>query len=57
VLRVILGNTKWVLGFYHFIVDELFGLAAEFKPVFSDSEAFAQKGQFYTFPRALDHEV
>lgn len=52
VLRMILGNTKWVLGFYHFVVDELFGLAAEFEPVFSDSEAFAQKGQFYTFPRS-----
>jgi hypothetical protein len=44
VLRMIVGNTKWVLDFYHFIVDELFDLADEFEPVFSDSEAFAQKG-------------
>lgn len=45
VLRMILGNTKWVLDFYHFIVDELFDLTEEFEPVFSDSEALAQKGE------------
>ncbi|KKA16860.1 hypothetical protein T310_9474, partial [Rasamsonia emersonii CBS 393.64] len=43
VLRMVLGNTKWALDFSYYILDELFELAEEFEPVFSDQEAFAQK--------------
>ncbi|KAJ9358238.1 hypothetical protein DTO027B9_2429 [Paecilomyces variotii] len=43
VLRMILGNTKWALGFANYILDELFDLQDEFQSVFSDQEAFAQK--------------
>lgn len=44
VLRMVLGNTKWALDFLHYILNELFELAAELEPVFSDQEAFTQKG-------------
>lgn len=44
-LRMILGNTKWALGFANYILDELFDLQDEFQSVFSDQEAFAQKGK------------
>ena len=44
VLRMVLGNTKWVLDFLHYILNEMLGLADELEPVFSDQEAFAQKG-------------
>lgn len=43
VLRMVLGNTKWALDFLHYILNELFELADEFEPVFSDQEAFAHK--------------
>lgn len=42
---MILGNTKWALGFANYILDELFDLQDEFQSVFSDQEAFAQKGK------------
>lgn len=42
---MVLGNTKWALDFSYYILDELFELADEFEPVFSDQEAFAQKGK------------
>lgn len=42
---MVLGNTKWALDFSYYILDELFELAEEFEPVFSDQEAFAQKGK------------
>ncbi|KAJ5107443.1 Mediator complex subunit Med16 [Penicillium angulare] len=43
ILRVILGNIKWVLDFYHYILSELFDLADEFEDLFTDQEVFAQK--------------
>jgi mediator of RNA polymerase II transcription subunit 16, fungi type len=45
VVRMILGNSKWVLDFIQYILDELFDLADDFEALFSDQEAFAQKGK------------
>lgn len=42
---MILGNTKWALDFSHYVLDELFDLQDDFESVFSDQEAFAQKGK------------
>ncbi|KAJ5279815.1 Mediator complex subunit Med16 [Penicillium angulare] len=43
ILRVILGNIKWVLDFSHYILSEVFDLADEFEDLFTDQEVFAQK--------------
>ncbi|KAL4782995.1 mediator of RNA polymerase II transcription subunit 16 [Aspergillus varians] len=43
VLRMVLGNTKWVLDFSLYILNELFDLADELESVLFDHEAFSQK--------------
>lgn len=43
VLRMVLGNTKWVLDFFLYTLNELFDLADEFESVPTDQEAFNQK--------------
>lgn len=43
VLRMVLGNTRWVLDFSQYILNEVFDLADEFESVLSDQEAFTQK--------------
>ncbi len=43
VLRMVLGNTKWVLDFFLYTLNELFDLADEFESVPADQEAFNQK--------------
>ncbi|KAJ5637510.1 hypothetical protein N7490_007389 [Penicillium lividum] len=43
ILRVLLGNIKWVLDFIQFILSEAFDLADEFDTLFTDQEAFTQK--------------
>ncbi|KAL4916259.1 mediator of RNA polymerase II transcription subunit 16 [Aspergillus aurantiobrunneus] len=43
VLRMVFGNTKWVLDFSFYILNELFDLADDFESVSSDQEAFNQK--------------
>ncbi|KAJ5714011.1 Mediator complex subunit Med16 [Penicillium malachiteum] len=42
VLKVILGNIKWVLDFSHWILSEMFDLADEFESI-TDQEGFMQK--------------
>ncbi|KAN0067719.1 Mediator complex, subunit Med16 [Elaphomyces granulatus] len=43
VLRMVLGNAKWILDLSYYVLDDVFDLADEFESVFSDQEAFAQK--------------
>ncbi|BCS25797.1 mediator of RNA polymerase II transcription subunit 16 [Aspergillus puulaauensis] len=43
VLRMVLGNTKWILDFFLYTLNELFDLADEFESVPADQEAFNQK--------------
>ncbi|KAL4809606.1 mediator of RNA polymerase II transcription subunit 16 [Aspergillus unguis] len=43
VLRMVLGNSRWVLDFFKYILKEIFDLADEFESVSSDQEAFNQK--------------
>lgn len=45
VLRMVLGNAKWILDLAYYVLDDVFDLADEFESVFSDQEAFAQKGE------------
>jgi len=48
VLRMVLGNTRWVLDFSQYILNEVFDLADEFESVLSDQEAFNQKRKHYS---------
>ena len=43
VLRMVLGNTRWALGFTQYILNEIFDLADDFESILSDQEAFSQK--------------
>ena len=43
VLRMVLGNVKWMLDFLHYVVNGLFALADDLQGI--DGEAFAQKGK------------
>lgn len=47
VLRMVLGNTRWVLDFSQYILNEVFDLADEFESVLSDQEAFTQKRKYH----------
>jgi mediator of RNA polymerase II transcription subunit 16 len=42
---MVLGNAKWILDLSYYVLDDVFDLADEFESVFSDQEAFAQKGE------------
>jgi hypothetical protein len=42
---MVLGNTKWVLSFMQYAIDELFDVADGLEPVLPDPDAFAQKGK------------
>lgn len=50
ILRVILGNTKWVLSFSQYLLSEVFDLADEFEGLFTDQEAFTQKREYSHCP-------
>ncbi|KAJ5946495.1 Mediator complex subunit Med16 [Penicillium verhagenii] len=43
ILRVLMGNIKWVLDFTHFVLSEVFDLADDFESLFTDLDAFTQK--------------
>ncbi|KAL5357003.1 mediator complex, subunit Med16 [Aspergillus floccosus] len=42
-VRMLLGNTKWLLDFLQYTLNEVLELANEFESVSSDQEAFSQK--------------
>jgi mediator of RNA polymerase II transcription subunit 16, fungi type len=54
---MVLGNAKWVLDLTYYVLDEVFDLADEFESVFSDQEAFAQKGEIIPFVTLYQDEI
>lgn len=47
ILHALLGNTRWALDLFRYILSEIFDLADEFESVLHDSEAFTQKCTFH----------